>query len=197
MDERPGSTLDERLVLQIKIKPSWSEYARDKETHQRFNGTTILDFGSGQYVGMLGEIALGTFLRDVENISFEHCGFTSYDCDFIAGGLKIDVKTKACNTPPLPHYTVHVTESQKDRDCDIYVFCRASPDTVYLLGWIPKADFWSTDLGVDSRGGQADYDGFIERADARKLKVSDLLGMELLAGAIESGVTKYYINNYK
>lgn len=184
-------------MLQIKIKPSWSEYARDKETHERFNGTTILDHGSGQYVGILGEIAFGIFLRDVDNLPFEHCGFTSYNCDFIAGGLKIDVKTKACNTPPLPHYTVHVTESQKDKDCDIYVFCRASPDTVYLLGWIPKAEFWSCEVGIDSRGGQTDSDGFIERADARKLKVSDLLGMELLAGAIEKSVTKYYTNNYK
>jgi hypothetical protein len=170
--------------MQIDIPPSWVAYAREKETGHRFNGTTILDQGAGQFVGMLGEIAFGIFLRDVVGIEFQHCGFDSYDFDFIAGGLKIDVKTKACNTPPLPHYTVHVTKSQKDKDCDIYAFCRASPDTLYLLGWIPKAEFWSCDAGIDSRGGQTDSDGFTERADARKLSVSQLKGMGLLGNVL-------------
>lgn len=173
------------MIRDMAIQPAWSGYAREKETNKSFNRTTILDSGSGQYVGILGEIALGIFLQDSE-IPFQHCGFTSYEYDFLVDGIKVDVKTKACNTEPLPHYTVHVTESQKDRDCDLYVFCRASPSTLYLLGWMEKPRFWA--VSTNNKRGQSDNTGFVEKADARTLIISDLNGMETLANTLNQKV---------
>lgn len=168
----------------MAIPSSWAEYAKSKETGSRFNGTTILDKGSGQYVGLLGEIAFGIFLRDFEGLEFKHCGFNSYDFDFIVEGVKVDVKTKACNTIPLPHYTVHITDSQRDRDCDVYVFCRASTSILYLLGWMEKQDFWSSQYGLDIKRGEPDEDGFIQKADARTMRIEDLKCMESFAEQI-------------
>lgn len=179
------------MIQLLPIHGTWVEYARAKETGSRFNVTTILDKGAGQFVGLLGEVAFGIFLRDFEGLEFEHCGFNSYDFDFLVEGVKVDVKTKACTTIPLPHYTVHITDSQKDRDCDVYIFCRASQSVVYLLGWMDKQDFWSSKLGIFHKRGDPDGAAFVEKADARTMQIQDLNGMESFAEYILARSTNH------
>lgn len=166
----------------MDIQSRWLEYAQKKATGSQFNKTTILDDGQGQTAGAVAEMAFGRWLKD-HGIDFTYTADTSYAHDFLVDGLKVDVKAKQCTSTPQPHYTVHVTASQKNHDADAYVFARVSDKSIWLLGWTLKQDFWESDLAADVQAGQV-MDGMTQRADARRIEIRHLSEMTSILIAV-------------
>lgn len=164
------------------ISQEWEAYASRKVTGSPFNKDTILEDGAGQAAGIIGELAFGRLLKS-NGINFQYVADKKHGHDFIAGGLKIDVKTKSCTSRPKPNYTAHVTNSQRDLDADVYVFARSSPDTVWICGWIYKEVFWDSDYATDLKQGQM-ADGMIQHADARRMQIQHLASITELLTAL-------------
>lgn len=166
-------------MLKYDITPAWASYAASKCTRQAFNDKTILEDGAGQLTGTLGELAFGRWLKDA-GIAFEYVAEKKGAHDFVVNSLKIDVKTKACTSPPRPNYTCHVLAAQSGYDVDLYVFARTDINGhVWLLGWMHKNHFWISDKACDVKRGQM-ADGLIQTADSRRIQISDIATMDAL-----------------
>lgn len=147
------------------------------ETGAAYNSTTILDGGSGQRAGLIGEMAFAEALAE-QRITYQHLGGESKHHDFLVGDVKVDVKAKQRNVPPSKEYDAHVTASIKDKDCRLYVFASVTEGNPTLMGWMGKEEFWTEARRV--KKGELDERGKAERADAGKLKYSKLRPMDQL-----------------
>lgn len=147
------------------------------ETGASYNSTTILDGGSGQRAGLIGEMAFAEALAE-QRITYQHLGGESQHHDFLVGDVKVDVKAKQRNVPPSKEYDAHVTASIKDKDCRLYVFASVTEGNPTLMGWMGKEEFWTEARRV--KKGELDERGKAERADAGKLKYSKLRPMDQL-----------------
>jgi|688.fasta_scaffold15661_16 hypothetical protein len=164
-------------MLKYEVTPEWASYALRKSTKQAFNSNTILEDGAGQLTGTLGELAFGRWLKDA-GIAFEYVADNKGAYDFVVNGLKIDVKSKGCTSPPRPNYTCHVLAAQATYDVDLYVFCRTDiSGHVWLLGWMHKNHFWTSGKACDVTRGQM-ADGLIQTADSRRIQISDIATMD-------------------
>jgi len=164
-------------MIKYIIRHNWINYAHMKHTGEPFNPTTIVKNGSGQIAGTLGEMAFGRWLTDLD-VDFDYAAAESRDYDFIAGGYRIDVKTKKTHGAPKPDYTVRIPKSQERQDCDIYVFAYATDHEVYLLGFASKQEFWE-EIGIPVNAGDK-TDNFIEKVDAQYAYIKDLSDMQRL-----------------
>jgi hypothetical protein len=164
-------------MVKYQIMLSWLNYANQANTGFAYNSTTIIPNGEGQVVGTLGEIAFAQWLRDME-IDFEYCAKNSYDFDFIVAGRRIDIKTKKSKGIPQDSYTVRIPQSQREQDCDLYVFTYANDHDVYFLGFSAKKDYWK-EIGFPVNSGDL-TDNFTEKVDAQVAYVRDLNDMERL-----------------
>jgi hypothetical protein len=147
------------------------------ETGSAYNSTTILENGSGQRAGLIGEMAFAHALAE-QRITYQHLGGEAQHHDFIVGDVKVDVKAKQRTVPPRHDYDAHVTESIKDADCRLYVFVSVTKGQPTLMGWCGKDEFWSKAKIVCK--GDLNEDGYIEEADAGKIKYSGLREMDSL-----------------
>ena len=147
------------------------------ETGAAYNETTILEGGSGQRAGLIGEMAFAQALAE-QRITYQHLGGDKQHHDFLIGDVKVDVKAKQRNVPPSYDYDAHVTQSIKDADCRLYVFVSVTNGQPTLMGWCGKDEFWSKAKMVLE--GEPDERGKPERADAGKVKYSSLREMESL-----------------
>jgi hypothetical protein len=147
------------------------------ETGGPYNSSTILDGGSGQRAGLIGEMAFAEALAE-HRITYQHLGGEAQHHDFLVNGHKIDVKAKQRNVEPSYDYDAHVTSSIKDKDCRLYVFASVTDGKPTLMGWMGKEEFWAEAKEV--KEGELDESGKAERADAGKLKYSMLRPMERL-----------------
>lgn len=167
-------------MVKSHIRLSWLNYANQKSTKKAFNSTTILEDGEGQITGKLGEMAFGRWLIDME-IDFDYCAESSMSCDFVVGGYRVDIKSKKAldkHGEPRDNFTIRIPYSQKNQDCDIYVFTYVYSKDVYLLGSMEKSDFWNY-YGHDVKAGEK-TGNFTERQDARLAYIRDLTDMERL-----------------
>jgi len=164
-------------MIKYHITLPWLNYAHIKHTNKAFNSTTILENGSGQIAGTIGEMAFGRWLIDLD-IDFDYCAGESYNCDFIVGGYRIDIKTKKTHGEPQEDYTVRIPESQIGQDCDLYVFTYANDHDVYFLGFAEKNDYWQ-EIGFPVKAGDL-TDNFTEKVNAQVAYVRDLTDMERL-----------------
>lgn len=149
-------------------------------TGQAFNSMTILDGGSGQHAGKLGEIEFARWLiaNDIE-FSWHACDRGPIDFSVILSGrcTGVDVKAKERNVPPDWRHDAHVTAEQERYACQVYVFCSVTDGEPTLMGWRGKLEFWE----MCRRVTKGDIDGsFTERADAGKLSYGKLRKMEEL-----------------
>jgi hypothetical protein len=147
------------------------------ETGAAYNDTTILENGSGQRAGLIGEMAFAHALAE-QRVTYQHLGGDKQHHDFLVGDVKVDVKAKQRNVPPSYDYDAHVTASIKDADCRLYVFVSVTNGQPTLMGWCGKDEFWSKARIVQE--GELDERGKPERADAGKLKYSALRNMDEL-----------------
>ena len=165
------------MIKQV-IRESWVQYAHRKHTGKAFNSTTIMSHGSGQITGTMGEMAFGRWLMDV-GVDFDYCADDSIDYDFIAGGYRIDVKTSKSIGEPKDYYTLRVPNSQRNQQCDLYVWAYLSEGAVYLLGFAEKSDFWES-AGYPVKKGDPGIGKHIEKTDAQVIVTKDLQDMERL-----------------
>lgn len=147
------------------------------ETGAAYNDTTILDDGSGQRAGLIGEMAFAEALAE-ERITYQHLGGEKQHHDFLVGDIKIDVKAKQRNVPPSDSYHAHVTASIAKKDCRLYVFVNVTDEVPTLMGWMGQKEYWAAAQIVHK--GELDERGKAERADAGKLPYSQLRPMEHL-----------------
>lgn len=158
-------------------------------TGREFNGHTMRDSGEGQFEGNAGEFAFDSWCED-NWLLREYIGDHKTHTDFLVGESQkkyhIDVKTKKRTglADPVRGCSCHVELRLEKEDCHIYVFgnCFTDGDTLELLGWISKNEFW----GVCSRHRKGDVngDGFTEVADAGKIEARELKPMYELANIL-------------
>ena len=123
--------------------------------------------GLSNVVGAIGEVVVRDLL-DAEEVN-------TYDYDLIKNGVRIDVKTKRCNTKPRDNYDCSVAAHGAKQDCDKYVFVRILCDMsrVWILGEITKGRFYSE--ATPHKKGDVDLsNGFVFKADCFNLPISKL-----------------------
>lgn len=92
--------------------------------------------GSGNIAGFLGEIVCAEYFgAEIKD---------TYDYDLLKDELRIDVKTKRCNSEPKSNYFCSVADYNTKQDCHVYLFCRVLNDLskVWILGWEYKDEFY-------------------------------------------------------
>jgi hypothetical protein len=147
-------------------------------TGKKFNHMTILENGSGQHSGKIGEMCFADWLiaNDVQ-FTWSACDKGPFDFSVMLDGrmVGIDVKAKERNVPANWEHDAHVTADQEHYACQIYVFCNVTNDDPTLMGWCGKKEFWSRCRRVkkgDSEGS------FVEHTDAGKMPYKNLRKLE-------------------
>ena len=91
--------------------------------------------GRGRMTGFLGEIAFEKAFPDAIYV-----GDRSFTHDYEIEKLRVDIKSKICNSPPLNHYyaTVMAADHKTPLKADVYFFTRVLSDLskVWLCGWM-------------------------------------------------------------
>lgn len=153
-------------MIEIPINDDYMRRAREKASTVGILQGSITG-GTSNVVGAIGEIIVAD--------SIEAKQINTYDYDLIKDGVRIDVKTKRCNTKPLPNYDCSVALHGTKQDCDAYVFVRILTDLskAWILGGISKQSFYKE--ATLYRKGDVDSDnGFMFKADCYNLKIDKL-----------------------
>ena len=130
--------------------------------------------GDGNIAGFIGEEVANSIIQgDVQN---------TYDFDILqatkSGGIKYDVKTKRCTSPPKLYYECSVAAFNIKQKCDRYAFTRVEYKNkrwgrAWILGWIDKADYFSQARKLIK--GQIDGENnFKVKADCYNLSIKHL-----------------------
>jgi hypothetical protein len=157
-------------MIEIQIKKEWIEEAEKKAKDL---GTLRHSFmkGDGNTVGFLGEIVVANYLKaDIKN---------TYDYDLIKNGLKIDVKSKRCNSIPKEHYECSIPAYNTKQKCDYYIFIRIYSDLTkaWILGLKRKTDYLKE--AVFYKKGFVDKTNGMEfKVDAYNLSISKLVELK-------------------
>lgn len=152
------------MIIKLNTTPTQVMQAREKaEDMGRLNNS--IRSGQGNMIGFLGEIVVCDYLgADSQN---------TYDYDLVHRGVKIDVKTKECTSPPLPHYECSVAAYNTFQACNAYVFVRVCLPYAWILGWRGKEEYYS--MARKLTKGQIDpSNNFTVKADCYNLPISDL-----------------------
>lgn len=166
--------------MRYAIPDKVHNWALSSSTNSAFNATTLLEGGTGQYVGYIGEAIFGTWLSN-NGIPFTHIGHESFDADFSVQGITFDVKTKHRTVLPRGDYCGHIPTTQREQGTTFYVFTsvlmvRDRAACCDLMGFISKGQFWNTCELVEA-GSQFD-NGLLERTDAGKIAYRTLRSMD-------------------
>ena len=126
--------------------------------------------GMGNMVGCLGEICVEKLLPHSKYV-----GNTVYSHDFVYKNKRIEVKSKSCNSVPLPHYMASLNLKKGDHpDNDIYVFTRVRKDLIkaWVVGWYP-----TTKLLKKTKFREKGYtfkDGFVTKVSGHHIPIKKL-----------------------
>jgi len=153
-------------MIEISINKDYMRRAREKASTVGILQGSITG-GTSNVVGAIGEIIVAD--------SIEAKQINTYDYDLVKDGVRIDVKTKRCNTRPLPNYDCSVALHGTKQDCDAYVFVRILTDLskAWILGGISKQSFYKE--ATLYRKGDVDSDnGFMFKADCYNLRIDKL-----------------------
>jgi len=126
--------------------------------------------GVGRMTGFIGELA---FERLYPNATYE--GDKSFTHDYVLGNRTIDVKSKTCSGPPLPHYTASVNCSKgKKLQARAYFFVRVRKD--FMKAWLVG---WATSQKIQNKihykkKGELDNFGFSYKTDGYHVPISEL-----------------------
>jgi len=154
------------MIIEIPISSEYMRRAREKASQMGILQGSITG-GSSNVVGAIGEIVVADSIKAKET--------NTYDYDLVKDGLRIDVKTKRCNTKPMPNYDCSVALHGVKQDCDAYVFVRILCDLskAWILGGVSKKDFY--DKATLHRKGDVDVDnGYTFKADCYNLRIDRL-----------------------
>ena len=153
-------------MIEIPINDDYMNRAREKASTVGILQGSITG-GTSNVVGAIGEIIVAD--------SIEAKQMNTYDYDLVKDGMRIDVKTKRCNSKPKPFYDCSVALHGTKQDCDAYVFVRILTDLTkaWILGGISKQSFYKE--ATLYRKGDIDYNnGYTFKADCYNLPIEDL-----------------------
>ncbi len=160
-------------MIEIEIKPEWVHRAWDKARKMGRIRHSITG-GNGNFAGFLGEEIARDYLG-VESTN-------TYDYDLIADGLKYDVKTKRCTSPPSPRYDCSIYAYNTKQKCDRYLFVRIQfvdkeweelTGKAWILGYYEKEDFLANARFL-KKGSLDGFNKFKVMGDCYNMKISEL-----------------------
>lgn len=113
-------------IIEVDITPAMLELAREK-ARKLGELRNSITHGEGNLAGYLGELCaqhvIGGVIADTR------------DYDIVTeDGIKWDVKTKRCGSPPQLHFETSITNFNTTQKCDRYIFVRVMKD--YSKGWV-------------------------------------------------------------
>jgi len=165
----------------LEIDPLWQEIADNSP--ESLNGRSV---NKNSYAtGVIGELAVSQALASL-GIAYSHDD--TYDYDFLAEGIKIDVKTNNFNYAPIrDSNNVMLTDYLRNQKCDAYIFvatCKTD-NIARIMGCCAKHWFWETDCGQDYKAGEKISVRKIKQ-DARILKYKHLTSIYELPLLLEA-----------
>lgn len=140
-----------------------------KKAHQMGKLNNSIRNGDGNLVGFIGEYVVSDYL----NCAIEN----TYDYDLVHLGVRIDVKTKQCTSPPRPFYECSVAAFNTQQKCKAYIFVRVKNQTAWILGWLPKDRYFKTARFL-KKGEIDDSNGFTVKADCYNVRIDQLYSIE-------------------
>jgi hypothetical protein len=158
-------------LIEVPISPELVERARQMADKVGKIAGTFTD-GEGMTAGFVGELLV-----------CEHIGAVSantYQFDLDYRGLKLEVKTKRCNSQPKSDYGCDVSCRNLKQKADFYVFARVMNDfsVGWLLGVIGKTDFFMNAQFHEK--GDRSFGGFQYSASCLSIPVNKLKPFEEL-----------------
>jgi len=171
-----------KLSIDYDIPEKDLEIAKGLMSGKAFNKNSIHNDDSNQLTGFLAEIA---FKRLFWHLEFEYVGHRSFEHDYLLGAIKFDIKAKQRNVLCQPDYDIHIRTSQRNYDCDYYIFASVyKTEKVEFMSYMRKDMFWRN-CRVYSEGEGQD---FTEKAEAGKLRYCDTLPITDLIDKVETYV---------
>lgn len=167
----------------LKINPLWKDIADDSPKSLNNRSVNANSYATG----VIGELAVSEALA---SLGIDHSHDDTYEYDFLADGVKIDVKTNNYQYGPISYNNkAMLTEYLKNQKCDVYVFVVTSDDEdiAQIMGCCAKHWFWSNDYGVDYKSGEIITKRPIKQS-ARLMKYKHLTsfyGLPLLLEALK------------
>jgi len=124
--------------------------------------------GGGSPAGALGEI----IVRDL--FGYTQVPSPHYDL-YTSQGVRIDVKTKRCTSPPKPFYECSITAHGMDQKCDEYIFVRVLKNLqrAWILGRISKDEYFAKAIR-HKKGDKDESNNFTFKSNAYNLAIEDL-----------------------
>ena len=165
----------------LEIDPLWREIADDSP--ESLNGRSV---NKNSYAaGVIGELAVSQALASP---GIAHSHDDTYDYDFLAQGIRIDVKTTNFNYRPITSSNnAMLTDYLRNQKCDVYIFvatCKTD-NIARIMGCCAKFWFWETDCGQDYKAGEKISVRKIKQ-DARILKYKHLTSIYKLPLLLEA-----------
>ena len=157
-------------MIEVKITEEMKKQAWAKSREMGVIRNSIMK-GDGNIAGFLGE--------EVANVVIDGTISNTYDHDVVSkSGIKYDVKTKRCTSPPRPYYDCSVANFNTEQKCDRYVFVRIENKNkrwgkAWVLGWLEHDEYFKKARKLTK--GQVDpSNGFVVRADCHNVAISEL-----------------------
>lgn len=167
----------------LEIDPLWHEIAADSP--ESLNGRSV---NKNSYAtGVIGELAVSQALA---SLGIAHSNEDTYDYDFLAEGIRIDVKTTNFNHGPIyENNNAMLTDYLRNQKCDAYIFvatCKTD-NIARIMGCCAKFWFWETGCATDYKAGDIISVRPIKQ-DARIMKykhLTSIYGLPLLLEALK------------
>ena len=157
-------------MIEVEITEGMKKKAWAKSREMGVIKNSIMS-GDGNIAGFLGE--------EVANIIIKGEVNNTYDYDIITkSGIKYDVKTKRCTSPPKPFYDCSVANFNTKQKCDRYAFVRVENKNnrwgrAWVLGWLEHDDYYKKARKLTK--GQIDpSNNFVVRSDCYNVSISEL-----------------------
>ena len=157
-------------MIEVKITEDMKKRAWAKSREMGVIKNSIMK-GDGNIAGFLGEEVANVVIGGIIN--------NTYDYDLVSeDGIKYDVKTKRCTSPPKPYYDCSVANFNTKQKCDRYVFVRIENKNkrwgrAWVLGWLTHDNCFKKARKL-TKGQKDPSNGFIVRADCHNVAISEL-----------------------
>ena len=157
-------------MIEVKITEDMKKRAWAKAREMGGIKNSIMK-GDGNIAGFLGEEVANVVIGGIIN--------NTYDYDLVSeDGIKYDVKTKRCTSPPKPYYDCSVANFNTKQKCDRYVFVRIENKNkrwgrAWVLGWLTHDNYFKKARKL-TKGQKDPSNGFIVRADCHNVAISEL-----------------------
>ena len=157
-------------MIEVKITEDMKKRAWAKSREMGVIKNSIMK-GDGNIAGFLGEEVANVVIGGIIN--------NTYDYDLVSeDGIKYDVKTKRCTSPPKPYYDCSVANFNTKQKCARYVFVRIENKNkrwgrAWVLGWLTHDDYFKKARKL-TKGQKDPSNGFIVRADCHNVAISEL-----------------------